>query len=178
MEIPETEEWQIHLAWRQKVAAYWSISWPAWVVSFTLTILLTATYSLDQSKDYAPRISLAATGIFYIFQAMLTQRLVRKNYRSFRVVVIRDGDQHSRRLSKQEAGLVWLRILWPQLAWLLFGSVIVGWFGPQLPDQATRGISALAQWLQLLVIGPYAIALALRARYTGFQLQAYGHRVI
>jgi hypothetical protein len=36
--------WQISLAWRQKVAAFWSISWPAWIGSFVLVMLLTSGY--------------------------------------------------------------------------------------------------------------------------------------
>ena len=43
--------WEISIAWRQKVAAFWSISWPAWIGSMGLVIGLTSGYSVDLLQD-------------------------------------------------------------------------------------------------------------------------------
>ncbi|MEO7144211.1 MAG: hypothetical protein ABI165_12010, partial [Bryobacteraceae bacterium] len=44
---PDVPGWQINLAWRQKVAAFWSITWPAWAGSLALVTFLTSGYSVD-----------------------------------------------------------------------------------------------------------------------------------
>jgi hypothetical protein len=36
----------------------------------------------------------------------------------------------------------------------------------------------MAVWLRFLVVGPYAIDLALRVKHSGFRLRAYGYRYI
>jgi hypothetical protein len=102
--------------------------------------------------------------------------LVGKNYRSFCVYVVREDGQKSRKLSMREAGSVSLWILWPQLAVYLLASVIGWWLGSKLPPETIRGIGSLSLWLRVLWAGPYGIDLALRAKYSGFRLQAYGHK--
>jgi hypothetical protein len=102
--------------------------------------------------------------------------LVRKNYRTFRVGTIREGDERSGKLSMREAGLVWLWILGPQLA-LILATNIITW-SYVLPPETVRTISGLSLGIEFLVVGPYEIALALRVKYPGFRLQAYGFRYI
>src|ERR1700693_2029555 len=75
--------WEISLAWRQKVAAFWSISWPAWVGSMGLVILLTSGYSVNLLQDNFSVIAPCGNLRFFAIQVLLTRRLVRKNYRSF-----------------------------------------------------------------------------------------------
>jgi len=116
--------WEISIAWRQKVAAFWSISWPAWIGSMGLIIGLTSGYSVDLLQDNFSVIALGGNLAFFAIQALLTRRLVRKNYRSFRLYVVRDDGSKSRNLSIREAVSVWLWILWPQLALLLLMSVV------------------------------------------------------
>src|SRR5713226_549454 len=65
MEPFDTPGWQINLAWRQKVAAYWSISWPAWAVSFTLSFLVTIFFSFDAVARYIPMIALGGNLAFF-----------------------------------------------------------------------------------------------------------------
>ena len=49
-------------------------------------------------------------------QALLTQRLTRKNYHSFRVYALREDGTRTRKLSLFEGLRVWLWIFAPQLA--------------------------------------------------------------
>jgi hypothetical protein len=91
-----------------------------------LVILLTSGYSVDLLQDNFSVIALGGNLAFFAIQAFLTRRLVRKNYRSFRVYVVRDDGSKSRNLSVPEAVSVWLWILGPQLALLLLVSVVVG----------------------------------------------------
>jgi hypothetical protein len=175
MQPSETPGWEIHLAWRQKVAAFWSISWPAFVVSL---IAIRALISRYEVSDFAHRAAISIGGrlVFFGVQALLTRRLVRKNYRTFRVGTVREGGERSRKLSMREAGLVWLWILGPQLALILTTSIIT--WSYVLPPETGRAISGLSLWINFLVVGPYAIALALRVKYPGFRLQSYGFRYI
>jgi len=177
MKPSEAPGWHISLAWRQKLAAYWSISWPALIASYSLVILLTSLYSVGQLAGHFFAIGVVGNAAFFAAQAISTQRLVRKNYRSFRVEVRREDGQRVRRLSIREAGLVWLWILGPQLALLLITSIIVWWYDT-LPAQTVQSISSLSLWLRFLLVGPYAVDLAVRAKYPGFQLEAYGYRYI
>jgi hypothetical protein len=168
MEPSATPGWQINLAWGQKVAAYWSISWPAWVACYIMVVFL---------RHSVGTVSILARDlVFFGLQAVLTYRLVRKKYHSFRVDVIRDDGQRGPKLSMGEASLVWLWILGPQLALLLMASVLLWGYGAKLPPEAMGGISSWSLLLQILVVGPYAVGLALRAKYPGFRLQAYRHR--
>jgi hypothetical protein len=175
LEAPGSE---INLAWRQKLAAYWSISWPAWVASLVLVFWLTSNYSLNDIENHRTAISLGGNLAFFATQLVLTRRLAGKNYRSFRVYVVHSGDRRFRSLSMREASLVWLQILWPQLALLLATSLVVWWYGDKLQPETMRAIPSLSQWLRMLVVGPYAVAVALRVKYPGFRLQAYGYRYV
>ncbi len=170
--------WEISLAWRQKVAAFWSISWPAWIGSTGLVILFTSSYSADRLLDNFSVIALGYNLGFFAIQALLTRRLVRKNYRSFRLYVVRDDGSKSRALSMREAVSVWLWILGPQLALLVLSSLAVWRCGTKLPPDTVREFASIPLWLQLLVVGPYAAGLALRSKYPAFRLEAHGFRYI
>jgi hypothetical protein len=170
--------WEISLAWRQKVAAFWSISWPAWIGSLGLLILFTSGYSVDLLQDNFSLIALGGNLAFFAIQALLTRRLVRKDYRSFRLYVVRDDGSKSRSLSLRQAVSVWLWILGPQLALLLLVSLAVWFCGTKLPPDTVRGFSSLSVWLRFLVVGPYAVGLALRSEYPAFRLEAHGFRYV
>jgi hypothetical protein len=160
---------QIDLSWPQRLAAYWSTFWPAWIASIIVLILLTGHTS----------VTFVVSGLVFLnVQAFLTHRLVRKNYRSFRVFVIRESGPPSRRFSRREAGLVWLWMVGPQLALYLFLWQVVWWFGAKAPPGLVDGIFSFSVWPQLLVVGPYGVGLALRAKYPGFRLQAHGLRYL
>lgn len=109
--FPEEPDWHINLAWRQKVAAYWSISWPALAGWLALISFLTDRNSVGTVVNHVAEIALAGNLAFLAIQALLTRRIVGKNYRSIRVYVIRQDGQRSRSLSFSEATRVWLWIL-------------------------------------------------------------------
>jgi len=162
--------WEISLAWRQKVAAFWSISWPARIGSMGLIILFMNGFSVDPLQDNFSTIALGGNLVFFPIQALLTRRLVRKNSRSFRLYVVREDGTQSGKLSIREAVSVWLWILGPQLALLLLVSLLVWFWGTKFPPDTVRGFSSISLWLWFLVVGPYAVGLALRAKYPAFRL--------
>lgn len=170
--------WEINLAWRQKLAAYWSISWPGLLVSYINIILVTALIPFDSLKDSVPTIIIANAVIFFGLQAILVPRLVWKNYRTFRIVVVRENGQETRGLTMGEVLRVWLWIFAPQLALLLIVLMIAVWYGNKLPATTLQAIDTLSRWLLFLVVGPYSIASALRAKYPGFRLIAHGFRYV
>src|SRR5579862_3025948 len=110
---------RINLAWRQKLAAYWAISWPAWVLSMSLPGFLTVGYTVDEALSRRIALEVITNVSFFVVQLLCTQRLVRKNFRSFRIEVLREDGQRYRRLSLSDSTLVWLWIMGPQLAFIL-----------------------------------------------------------
>jgi hypothetical protein len=178
MQGSATPGWQINLAWRQKVAAFWSISWAAWIATFSTGFAATAFLSNARFRENLFLISVSENVAFFLIQAILTRRLVSKDYRSFRVYVLRSDGHESRSLSLREGVQVWFWILGPQLAVLLTTSLIAWWYAARLPNQTIQSISSLSLWLRFLVVGPYAVDLAIRAQYVGFRLQAYGFRYV
>lgn len=174
----ETPGWRATLAWRQQLAAYWSISWPAQLASFALATLLSIPLSLTEMQEHFTLIAAVESLSFFCVQALLTNRLVRKKYKTFRIEVLRDDPTQTAKLSLSESGRVWLWIFGPQLALVLASSLIVWWYSAALPPETVRSISSLSLWLRFLAVGPYAIGLALRAHYPGFRLQSYGMRYI
>jgi len=141
------------------VAAFWSISWPAWIGSFVLVILFTSGYSVELLQDKFSVIALGGNLAFFAIQLLLTRRLVRKNYRSFRVCVMRKDGSRSRNLSMRETASLWLWIFLPQLALLVLASLVVGVWGTKLEPEASRGLSSLSLWLRFLGVGltPWAL---------------------
>ena len=170
--------WPINLAWRQLVSAFWSIYWPAWLGSFLLLSLIPIVASAGVLNNHLTALGIAENLTLFGLQALLTRRLVRKNYRSFRVYVVRTDKQLDRKLSVRETAAVWFWIAWPQIAVYLLLSLVVGLWRGELAPEVVRGISSLSMWLRFLVVGPCAVALALRATYRGFSLQAYGLRYV
>lgn len=168
--------WRINLAWRQQLAAFWAISWPALLASFVNTFLINAFIPFRNLMGDLRVLSITAGVSFFAVQAMLVPRLVRKNYRTFRIVVARENEQESGDLSVGEALRVWLWILSPQLALLLITYLATGWYGSRLPPETIRSISSLSLWLRFLAVGPYSISMALGAKYPGFRLVAHGFR--
>lgn len=168
----------ISLAWRQKVAAYWSISWPAWIGSLALVLVSTSSYPVNVLEGNLSLVALAGNLAFFGIQAILCHRLVRKNYRSFRVYVIREDGTKGRSLSMVEGAVIWLWIFTPQLAFLVLASLLIRFGQRQLPLETVRGLASLSLWLRFLAVGPYAVGLAMHRKHHGFMLQAYGLRYV
>jgi hypothetical protein len=176
VKVSDTPGWNINLTWSQTLAAYWSISWPAFVGSYIAVMIFTNHFSLADLARRSSAVFLIGQLGFFCAQAILTPRLVRKHYRSFRIYAIRNDGPRRRSLSLKETVLVWLYLLAPQLAFLIALAIIAALFGRKLGSANVQNISTLAQWLRFLVVGPFAIGFAVRARYPGFRLQACGLR--
>lgn len=173
--IANTEHWQPRLAWRQKMAAYWSIAWPAQLGWFLVLGALASRYATpDEVTRHVRSINLFAFLSFFAIQAPLVQRLVRKNYRSFRIYAVHPDGSQTRRLSLRENSLVVLCVLGFQASFILALLLIAAASG----GESARAILTLEIWLRFLVAGPYSIAVGLRVRYPGFRLQASALRYI
>ncbi len=168
--------WEISLIWGQKVAAYWAISWPALLA--TLLFLFIGAIVM-QGNDVRSELSAASAAGFLTYfgvQALLTRRLFRKKFRTFRLEVLRDDGSRTSEPSWSEAYRVWLWIFGPQLALSLALSVLLRFYGDRLPHDLLRSLNSISMWLRFLVVGPYAIHLAVQARYRGFRLKAFSYR--
>jgi len=106
-------------------------------------------------------------------QAFLVHRLVRKDYRSFNIAVLRNGQAVGRTLSATEGLRVWLRTFWPQALFLAAMYLIAVWASRSAGYQTAKGLSDIGLWLRILAIGPYAIDVAIAGKYRGFRLQAF-----
>jgi hypothetical protein len=179
-----TPGWEIDPNWGQKLSAFWSVSWPAWIGSWLLVMLAIGLASNsflgDHRSGIAIGIALARQILFFGFQAILSRRLFTKNYQTFLVHVIRDDGHQSRKLSYREGASVWLWMLVPQLAIVLLPTLNVvmwfGWWGTKPPALTSVVLNVIFPLLHLFVVGPYAVGIALRAQYRAFRLQAHGFR--
>jgi hypothetical protein len=169
-----TVGWRTNLTWSQRLAAFWSIFWPSLIAWMLLTLTWAVLKSSRNTGNSLWFASIGSNVVLFVVQGILTHRLVQKNYRSFHVEVIRDNGQNTRELSVVEAGWVWLWMLGPQIAFLLTVSILVWSYRTRLPGETLNSITSLSLWLRLLLVGPYAVDLAMQAKYQGFRLQAYG----
>jgi hypothetical protein len=165
----ETTEYgePIDLKWSQQLAAFWSILWPCWLLSF----LLVAVFRRVLEVTIALQVFLTVTHL--VGQGILSFRLVRKNYRTFWIGVVRQGEPLKRDLGLPEMIRIWLQLVWPQIAFVVAVSVFLIWYKDRIPAETTRSLNSLSQWVFILVVGPAAIRWAMYANYPGFRLQAY-----
>jgi hypothetical protein len=166
------------LAWRQRVAAFWLIAWPSWFISFTLLMFLTSAWVAIGPIAHAELLAWASALSFLFCQALFVQRMVRKRYRSFRLEVVREGGSGGGSLTAAEAAQVWLKIIWPQVAFLIAIWLVQLALASRLTADTTRAISTLSLWGRVLVVGPFGIHCAVPADYRGFRLEAFGLRFI
>ena len=168
----------INLAWKQKMAAFWSIWWPSATASLLVMLAITAARPLDLLELEASRIRFAGRILSVFCQVFFVPRLVRKKYSTFRVGVLRDGILSSPALSMSETVQVALRIIWPQAAVIALEVLVQIWFGSSPHRSAVRLVSPICYLARFFVVGPYALSFALRAHYRGFRLETYGQRDI
>jgi len=152
------------------MAAYWAISWPAGIAALGSALMFATLFSAGSVTNHALAIGFAANLAFFAVQAFLTPRLVQKDFRTFRVVVVHEDGQRIRHLTMREASRVAFWIVWPQAAFLIVAAAFIWRFG--------AGLSAIVQWLRFLVAGPYSAGVALRVKYPGFRFETYGFRYI
>jgi hypothetical protein len=165
------------LAPTQLIAAFWAISWPALLA----TLLVGLVGVIVVSRPATPNTTLIwSVGqiLFFAVQAYFTRRLVRKEFRTFRIYVIREDGSRGRSLSVREVLSVWLWIFVPQFLFLVAIALPLQGFGSKLSAETVRSISQLSQWVRVLLIGPIGIFWALHSQYSGFQLRAQRTRGI
>ena len=171
METLEIDGWpEIDLAWRQKMAAFWSIWWPSATASLLLMMAITAAFPLDLLDLEVWRIRFAGSILSLVCQAFFVPRLVRKKYRTFRVGVLRDGILSSPALSMSETVQVALRIIWPQAAVIAIEVLVQIWLSGSPHRSAVQLVSPICYLARFFVVGPYALSFALRSDYRGFRL--------
>ena len=176
------DEWEaIDLAWRQKLAAFWSITWPSLLAVLFVGTYLPPSWTIEDLLEHGAILSLGLNGVGFLCQALLVPRLVRKRYKSFRIDVIRTEGASERRLDAREAARVAWQVFWPQAAFYLIASLAIEFVleGFEVGSyEEMRRIGPLSGWVRFLIVGPFAIRTALRTQYPGFRLQAFGWRYI
>jgi hypothetical protein len=163
----------INLRWSQQLAASWSITWPCWFGSVISMSVATSPYSVDTLESNLLGVAAVAYLFFFLCQWALIFRLVRKNYRSFWVGVLREDERPMRKLTASEATRVWFQLTWPQLVFLAAAYLAFSLIGQNLESERARSLNSLGQLVRVLIVGPIAIRCAMYAKYPGFRLQAY-----
>ncbi len=179
MDVDEIELWPpIYLAWRQLLAAYWSIAWPSGAAASALLFVATLSWPADTPSIIFQLAGLIVYFAWLICQALFVRRLVRKRYRSFRIEVRREDSAAPTRLAMADTLQFWFRLAWPQAAllFLLVGVSIAGTSDPN--GEIRQGWSGLLLPANLLIVGPYALGFAIRNDYPTFRLLAYGQRYV
>ena len=115
---------------------------------------------------------------FLLCQGILVPRMVRKRYRTFRLEVVRTDASRTGNLTVAEVARVWLKIIWPQIIFLVAAWVVQFSLGSRLSADTTRAISTLSLWGRILVVGPFGIYCAVPSKYPGFRLEAFGQRFV
>jgi hypothetical protein len=177
MELVEGYVWEpIDLTWAQKLAAFWSIAWPGFLASLLIVSVIASSWSVEQMEARAVWLSLAATVTYLAGQILLAPRLVKKRYRSFRIALER-SNAASDKLSPQETLGVSVRIIVPQILFILAVSVLPNWLSDTIDSAQVRAIGSASLWARILIVGPYSLSFAVPAYYRGFRLQSYGRRI-
>jgi hypothetical protein len=179
MAATQTHSWPtIALAWRQRVAAFWLVAWPSWILSFASVAVVTSGWSVADLVAHSGAMSAIANVVFLAVQAFLVRRMIRKKYRSFRLVVVRTDGSTTSTLSLRDVLHVWVKIIWPQVAFLVAVWIVLMWQGSDITEETTRAISTLSLWGRLLVVGPFGVYCAVPADYRTFRLEAVGQRFV
>lgn len=159
----------INLRWSQELAASWSLLWPSVVATYLLLKLMGVSSVRAPTTAY-----LVGRLILLAAQAALAPRLVRKNYGSFFIGVLREGEPLNRAFSWSEQVSVSMQLLWPYLAFLVGALLLAAWLNTYHLSRDTReGIASLMIWFLILMVGPSAIRSTMYAKYRGFRLQAF-----
>jgi len=138
-------------------------------------LVLVLVYALVANGASANTLNsyLFANLAFFLSQAVLVFRLVRKNYGSFWIGVVRRDEPPARKLSVPEAVRVWLQLCWPQVAFVVAVYLFISWVGSSVEPDKLQQLSSPVLLVRILVVGPIAIRLAMYAAYPNFRLQAY-----
>jgi hypothetical protein len=179
MATAESAYWPtITLAWRQRVAAFWLLAWPSWLISFVLLMVLTTGWTALGPRTHAEVLAWASALSFLLCQGIFVPRMLRKRYRSFRLEIVRKSGSGTPTLTTAEVARVWLRIVWPQVAFLVAVWFLQFSLADHLNADTIRVIPTLSLWGRILVVGPFGIYSAVPADYPEFRLEALGQRFV
>jgi hypothetical protein len=157
----------INLTWSQELAASWSIFWPSWIASYVLPGLI---------REILVQISFSGYLVIWLAGlSVMSSRLVRKNYRSFFVGVLKEGEPLNRTFTRSEQLDVLKRLLVPYITFLVGTYLLSSWILNFVSFQTMQSLNELATLFLILIVGPAAIRWTMYAKYRGFRLQAYRH---
>jgi len=177
MSAVEAQSWpKISLAWRQRLAAFWLLVWPSWLISFALLMVLTLGWTVVGLRTHGEFLGWASALSFLLCQGILVRRMVRKRYRSFRLEVVRKDASGTATLTTAEVARIWLKIVWPQVVFLVAIWLVQLSLGSRLSADTIRAISTISLWGRILVVGPFGVYCAVAAEYPTFRLEAIGER--
>jgi hypothetical protein len=145
--------------------------WPAWLASVFLVGMLLPDEQMEYFLSHRSVLFVIGNSIILFGQAVLTFRLVRKNYRWFWIGVVHEGEPLKRRFLPYEYIRVALQILLLHVAVLSAVSLLF-LFMP-ISAETVRRLNSFGQLFRVLVIGPAAIRWGMHVNYRGFRLQAY-----
>jgi hypothetical protein len=109
-------------------------------------------------------------------QSVKASRLVHKNYRSFFIGVLKEGEPLKRTFTWSEQVEVSKQLLLPYIAFLVGTFLLTYWLTYRVSLQTMNSLNSLATFFLILIVGPAAIRWTMYAKYRGFRLQAYRHK--
>ena|SRR6516165_5719452 len=81
-------------------------------------------------------------------------------------------------LTTADTTCIWLKIVWPQVGFLVAVWLVQLWLGGRLSADLTRDIPILSLWCRIPVIGPFGVYCAVTSEYPTFRLEANGERIV
>lgn len=178
MSAVEAQSWpKISLTWRQRLAAFWLLAWPSWLISFSLLMVLTSGVVVVGLRTHGELLGWASALSFLFCQGLLVRRMIRKRYGSFRLAVVRKNASGTAALKTAEVACIWLRIVWPQVVFLVTVWLAQLALGNRLSADTIRTMATLSLWGRILVVGPFGVYCAVAAEYHTFRLEAIGERL-
>ena len=163
----------IELSWGQKLAAFWTIAWPAQLGGFLFTMTATVVWTAVAARTDLMWLGVATVLVYLAGLGVFVRRLVRKRYRTFRIVVERPDGTTDLDLSMREALEVALPIIALQAIFTIGVWVVSYLLGHSMDARTLQSTQWLAVWARILIVGPYSVRLAIAFRYQGFRLKAY-----
>jgi hypothetical protein len=178
MDATEGYVWEpVELTWSQKLAAFWTVGWPAQVASFLVAFGIAGVWDLQDLRKRTLWVGLAASVVYLIGLGRFAPRLVRKRYRSFRIAVERGNGATEHELSRREAFEVAVPLIALQALFVAALSVVYILLSHVVKAEQLRDLQSLALWGRVLVVGPYSVRWAIAFRYQGFHLRAYALKI-
>jgi hypothetical protein len=141
--------WQQAMMWRE-----FNMDRLSYIVGATMPAVFSRNTMPESDQSPLPGAPESQSQSMRLQPNTQVERNVRKNYRSFRVYVVRNDRSKSQNLSMQEAVSVWLWTLGPQVALRILSYVVSYWI-TKLPTDIMSGFSCIWALLRILLVGPH-----------------------